>query len=262
MKEHIAHHDRTETPTARRLERARLEGKVALSRDLVGSLVMLAGFGGILILGASMYAILATTMEGVLGNLSSVRVDASTAILFLDDAIRTVILFAGPILLVLFVVAALSTWLQVGFRIRFAEIAPDLERIDPFTNARQIFSHAGFGRLAFGVLKITAVVLVLVHGMRGMVAGPEAVVGTGISDPAITLSVAGPRLLWIFIKICAVLLLISAGDWAHKRWQYRRSLMMSRREVEEENREAHGDPQVRRRRRELHGRLLEERVGR
>ena len=256
MSERIHHDERTEAPTARRLERARIEGRTALSRDLVGSAVMLAGFGGILFFCATMYALLSTTVKVILGNLSSVKLDGSTAILLLEDAIKTVIVFSGPILLITFVVAVLSTWLQVGFQIRLAEIAPDLGRIDPFRNMRKIFSHEGFGRLAFGFLKISAVILVLVHGVRGMVVGPEAIVGTGISDPAIIVSTAGSRLVWLFITLSGVLLLISAGDWAHKRWQYRQSLMMSRTEVEDENREAHGDPLLRRRRRDLHEKLL------
>lgn len=250
------HDEKSEAPSARRLEQARLAGKAAFSADLVGALVLIAGFCGILLFSSTIFVALSTTMSGILGNLSNTRVDGSTAGLFLYEVLEQVVVIAGPLLLLLLIVAGLSTWLQVGFRVRFAEIIPDVERVDPFRNGRRILGLEGFGKLAFGFLKIAAVGMVLWIGVRGMLFGPEAIVDIGMSDPGIAWSVAGDHLFWIFLKVCGVLLLISAADWAYRRWQYQKSMLMSRAEVKDENREVHGDPQIRRRRRQLHEQVL------
>jgi flagellar biosynthetic protein FlhB len=168
-------------------------------------------------------------------------------------------LVSGPILLALFLVALVSTWLQVGFRVRFAEIMPDFERIDPIKSARDIVGQSGFARIILSLVKITVVVLLLARGVSGMMFGPESLSSLGLADPSAVWTVAGTRILWIFIEVSCVLLFISGADWAFKRWQLHQSLLMSRREVQEEQREAHGDPLMRRHRRQMHSSLLHER---
>ncbi|MGE4619643.1 MAG: EscU/YscU/HrcU family type III secretion system export apparatus switch protein [Planctomycetota bacterium] len=253
------HDDRTEKPTAKRLEKARRDGKAALSRDLVGSLVLLAGFAVMLLFGTTMFVAVSSMMDEILGNLASLRIDGSNAVLLLNTVIEKVFVIAGPILLALFFVALVSTWLQVGFRFRIAEIVPDFERLDPIKSAREILGQDGFGRMVFSFVKITVVVLLVARGVSGLLFGPESLVSMGLAAPSAVWSAAGTRILWVFIEVSGALLFIAGADWAFKRRKYQQSLMMSKREVQEEQREVHGDPLMRRRRQQIHSNFTYER---
>ncbi len=248
------HSEKTERPTNKRLEDARLEGRVALSQDLVGSCVLSAGFGLLLLFSGTIVSTVFHFTRSSLGNLASTHLDAVSASAVIQGAVEKVFALSLPILLLLFAIAAVMTWLQVGFRIRLQEIAPDLNRIEPLRQIRSIVGLDGLGRIVSAVFKVVAVSIVLVPGVWNLLttwgarSGGEALHGESIAA-------VGVELLSLILQACGVLLIISAFDWGYRRWNYKRSLMMTRTEVQDEKKEMYGDPHIRRRRRSQHSRL-------
>jgi flagellar biosynthetic protein FlhB len=110
------------------------------------------------------------------------------------------------------------------------------------------------------LLKLVAIGAVLVPGIWGLLERSEEVGSAMTTEGFVGLIPVGLLAMKLILQSCGVLLIISTLDWAHRRWVYRRSLMMSRREVEDERKELLGNPQVRRNRREAHKKILSDRA--
>jgi flagellar biosynthetic protein FlhB len=253
------HGEKTEAPTRKRLESARLEGRVALSTDLVGSFVLTSGFGFLLFFSGSIFAAIFSGTRASLGSIGSIRLDEQTSLQLLTGAVEHSLVILLPILMTLFAVAAVVTWLQVGLRIRIEEVLPDLQRVDPIRALMNIVGLGGLRRVGMGVLKLIAVGIVLVPGIWGLMGDSEVIRSAAVVAADGSLAAIGAKLVELILQACGALLVVSAVDWAYRRWVYERSLMMSRREVEDEKREMTGDPHLKRRRKQRHRQILAKR---
>jgi flagellar biosynthetic protein FlhB len=254
------HAERTETPTRKRLEDARMNGQAALSQDLVGSVVLGVGVGSVLLFSGSIFSALLTITRTSLGNFANLRLNPQDASSLVQRSIEQVLQIISPLMLLMLVSAIVMTWLQVGFRIRFGEVLPDLSRIDPVRGASTIFGFEGVGRIMMAVLKLVAIGAVLVPGIWGLLKRSEEIGSAMTTEGFVGLIPVGLMVMKLILQSCGVLLIISTLDWAHRRWVYRRSLMMSRREVEDERKELHGNPQIRLKRRDIHKKILSDRT--
>ena len=253
------HGEKTEAPTRKRLESARLEGRVALSADLVGSFVLTAGFGFLLFFSGSIFTAIFSGTRASLGSIGSIRITEQSSLQLLTGAMEHSLVILLPILMTIFAVAAVMTWLQVGLRIRTGEVLPDLERIDPIRALMNILGLGGLRRVGMGVLKLMAVGIVLVPGIWGLMGDSEVIRSAAAVAGYGSLAVIGTKLVELILQACGALVVVSAVDWAFTRWTYQRSLMMSPREVEDEKRELTGDPYLRRRRKQRHRKILAQR---
>lgn len=254
------HDQRTHAPTRKRLDDARLDGQAALSPDLVGSVVLGAGVGSVLYFSGSIFSALLTITRSSLGNIANLRLNEQSASTLVSGTIEQILVIISPIMLLILVSALVMTWLQVGFRVRFGEVLPDLKRIDPVRGAGRILGFEGLGRIGMGILKMIAVAAVLIPGIWGILKRSEEV-GAATTTVGFTgLIPVGLLVMELILQSCGVLLIISSLDWAHRRWVHRRSLMMSQREVEDERKDLVGNPLMRRRRRETHKKILSERT--
>ncbi len=134
--------DKTEEPTEKRKKDGREKGQVALSREL-GSVGVLAG---VVAVGAVWTPGMARYLRDYTARIFKDGVDNPEAFFcdlpaFMADAVWTVIVMIGPILLVATVVALLLTISQVGFVWSWQPLEPKLEKLDPIQGLKtKLFS--------------------------------------------------------------------------------------------------------------------------
>jgi flagellar biosynthetic protein FlhB len=58
-------------------------------------------------------------------------------------------------------------------------------------------------------------------------------------------------ILKIFIRVCVIMVIVAAADYAFQKWQFEEQLKMTKHEVKEEHKQSEGDPQVKSRIRKL-----------
>ena len=125
--------DRTEAATPRRLQQAREDGQVALSREL-GGFAGLAAF-------ALMLALLAPTLATRLAEQLAIPFRhpdlAPTAAIRLLAAAAAGLL--APLLGAVLLAGALAVLLQTGFLVSAASLRPSLARLSPGAGLRRLF---------------------------------------------------------------------------------------------------------------------------
>lgn len=239
--EHAAE-DRTEAPTAKRLQQARDSGQLAVSRDMT----MLASLGGGL-LGAAM---LAPALAGglseqcalLLSSFGRIRIDNAAAI---GGAVAGIALSAAMLIGAVAIPAVAgsvgSVLLQTQFYIGGAPIRFQASRISPIAGMSRLFSS----RHLLDFLKACAR-LVVVSMLVWSVLDRDALSAIGAIgwDVASLLPATGQRVR----DLARGLLLILAGfavlDVFLVRFQHAKSMRMTREQVRLEMREADGDPMI------------------
>lgn len=239
--------DKPFDPTQRRIEKAREEGNVFQSQEII-SVGMIATGAVLLVTGLPiMFETLEGLMRDLYRNASEINVTPETAPPLLRNAGMRVGAVLFPFFLILAVMAMGLSFVQTGGNLTFKPLLPKWERISPLKGLKRIFSSKGIFELFKAIAKV-------------VVAGPMAyvVITRHLSDLLLLHTLPLPVILdeatgWIvtiLLYMIAALIVLSILDFAFERWKYKQDLKMSKRELEDEKKEQEGDPQMQSKRRE------------
>lgn len=241
-------HDRTEQPSAKRLEDARRRGQVPRSRELSMAAVTLAG-AAVLLAGR---ANLAAGFEGLLARglelPRAALLDSSRLPAALGSGIAAGIEMLAPLMIAVVAAAVLGAVALGGWSFSFEALAPNFGKLDPLAGLRRIFGWTGLSELAKSLAKFA--VVVMAAGVLFANLAPDF-----LALGSLTLQAALARATWLagvsFAALSATLLLIAAADAPFQYWQHRRQLRMTKQEAKDEQKETEGRPEVRSRIRQL-----------
>jgi len=159
----------------------------------------------------------------------------------------------GPLALTTMACAIVLSYFQTGPILSSYPLMPRLDKLNPVHALRRLFSLRGFietlkSLLKLGLVAVTAH-LVLRHRLADITAFGQMELQASLSCVA--------RLAWeLCLKTALLMVILGAADYAYQRYEYARSLRMTREEMREEMRETEGDPLVRSKRRQQRTSLL------
>jgi flagellar biosynthetic protein FlhB len=232
--------DRTEAATPRRIEKARDEGQVAASREIVSLAALTAG-----ILTAWILFDLSAMTGFFARALAVTRYEGAATWAALGRAILTSVL---PVAVASAVAAVLVAVLQSGFLFRVAAVTPDLSRISPLAGIKRTFSLQTLVQLLKSLVKIGVFGGCVWLGVSRVL--PDLPQAPLRSTPALLHAIlrnVGFLVLLILLAEAA----IAGADIYFERFNLSRKLRMSRQEVRDEQKETEGNPQVKGRLRQL-----------
>jgi flagellar biosynthesis protein FlhB len=231
--------ERTEPPSARRLEQARSEGRVPQSRELTAFLVLASATGGFWVLGGW----LTQQAGGILRH--GLYFERSAA--FDQDAMTNsfaalsweALLLMAPIFL-LTALAAIATPFALGAWTFAPEaMSMNFSRMDPIKGVQRMLSWHSLGELVKAILKallIGGIIFWVVQHQQGQL---FALILQSV-EPA--LASFGHMVVFAMIGLVAGLALIAAIDVPFQLWRYYAGLRMTKEELRQEMKELEGDP--------------------
>jgi flagellar biosynthetic protein FlhB len=228
--------DRTEPPSAKRLQSARGAGQVPLSREAVPAAVLaVAGLALVATLPDAARR-LAVTLAAILEHAG--RLDPAGAALLAGRAALPVV---APFAVGTALAATLAVLGQTGFLVRPAALQPSFAKLDVRRNLARLLGPTGLMELGRSLLKagVAAVAVYVAAGrLRPWLA--EA----ALWDPA---ALPG-RMMGLVMPLLFAVLGVQGGlaglDVLRVRISHVRALRMSRQELREEHRESEGDPRI------------------
>ncbi|GHT00409.1 flagellar biosynthesis protein FlhB [Synergistales bacterium] len=234
--------ERNEPATPKRREKARSEGKVSQSKDLTASVEILTGLIGLLAFGPGIASALIDYMRetvGFLGDASLLRDGWFYRLEF--SAIWTYFsawLLLG-IIIAVFVVSIVIY--QVGWKITFEPFKFDLNRINPINGMKKIISMRSMVELIKGLLKSSFFVFVIYVALRDKLPIAMKAIQFPMEDGAFQIW----DLLWdLAMRLAFMLLIMSFFDYMYQKWDFEKSIKMSKHEIKEEYKQMEGDPQI------------------
>ncbi|MCX7945574.1 MAG: flagellar biosynthesis protein FlhB [Hydrogenophilus sp.] len=233
--------EKSEQPTARRIEQARSEGQVPQSRELASFLVLLLGVAVLMVLGGWMGERVARMIARLLAFDPAAALEIETVLSLLPWIIEELLIVLAPIFVVLLVAAVGGHVAVSGFLFVPKLVTPRLDRLNPVTGLRRIFSLDGLVELVKSLIKT-----IFVGGAAWWVLTGE--VETVLGLIRMPWEEAGALFLdevqWATLWLVLPLGLIVALDVPYQIWSYYKNLRMTKEEVKQEFKEMEGDPQI------------------
>lgn len=231
--------ERTEPASSRRLEKAREEGQVPQSRELMSFLVLLAGAMSFWTLGdwLSLHAIKIVRVGLSFGR------DASFDPGAMGNSFLTLswegLILAAPLFLLCIVAAIATPFLIGGWVFAPTRLSFDPTHLDPLKGFSRMFSMQGVGEMVKAILKSLLVGLlsywIVMHKHEELFALLAQPLESGLTSFV-------RLLMFATLALVVGIGLIAALDVPFQLWQYYSKLRMTKEELRQENKESEGDP--------------------
>ncbi|MCE3235909.1 MAG: flhB [Vampirovibrio sp.] len=246
-------HDKTEKPTAKRLEDARKKGQVVKSQDFNGAIVLIAATGAMAYAGpyavSTLYGQMQFTFGKLLSNpevLKPLTFESYNALV--SSTIQSMVWLMLPFLLTVMVLGALSNLLQVKPLFAMEAIYPKLDKINPINGFKRFWSTRSL------VEVIKAIVKMAIIGAAGTM-----IIQNHMSELMTLGSVEVPVAWGTIVKIlaeiaqwaCTLFFIAGLIDWRYQAWEFEKQMRMSRQEIKDERRNTDGDPMMKGRIRQM-----------
>ena len=232
--------EKSEDPTAKRLEDAIKRGDVAKSQEVNTWFLLLGGTLALFMFGGSAANKLAVAFRDVLGNLHLAN-DLTIVLHIIFRVLGQTLIAIGPVLAILVVACIAGSAIQHRLLWTTEPLAPKLNRISLIAGAKRIFSKHALVQFVKGLLKL-AIVGSVIYAV-----GASEVERTGLliqGEIGLSLSVTFILALKIMAGVTVIMALIAAADYLWTRHEWYERQRMSVREVREEYKEQEGDPTI------------------
>lgn len=236
--------DKTEKATPKKLEEARKEGRVAKSVDLINGFMLLILFVILKLFGNFMSDFFSKSFVKFYNQTpvySSEIFDVSKAMILGREIIIDIVLISAPIMLAGFVIAFIGNIAQVGWKITGKPLKPKLERINPISGAKRLFSKDKIVELIKAVAKILAIGLVSYNAVKDKWKFLLNLYDYEFMQAILNIL---EIVIDVGIRISVVFVIIGVFDFAYQKWKYLHDLKMTKQEVKDEYKQMEGDPQV------------------
>jgi flagellar biosynthetic protein FlhB len=249
--------EKTEAPSPRRLEEARKRGQIGKSSDLAGAVILLGALILLYVSGRHILGKLLLVTQRCLGANADEMIDEGYMKIAIGGAFQEAAGIVLPMMLAISVLALVSMFAQVGVLFTFEPLKPSLSKINPLSGLKRMFGARAFVQLALGISKALLLSLVAYWTLKGRV---NQLASIPAMDHLGVMALLGDVVFTLGIRLAMVLLLLAIIDFIYQKYKTYKDLRMTREEVREEMKRMDGDPQVRRRRREVQMQMSLQRI--
>jgi flagellar biosynthetic protein FlhB len=233
--------EKTEEPTARKLQQARERGELPRSQDFGGAFVVVGLCALMFLLGSSLAGELKAMMarsltfdQGTIGDIQALPGWFGSMWLEGLDSVKWLLLLA-------FALALIAPIFNGGFNVSAKAAAPKASKLNPLSGLKRMFGSQALANLVRNLLKFVAIAIVLVSVLSNrsdqLLASSrfalEPMVNTGASIA-----------LLVFTLVSIVVAVIAFLDIPYQRWSYTRRLRMTKQEIRDEMKDIEGRPEV------------------
>ncbi len=257
MAENDQDQERTEQATSHRRDEAREKGQVARSTEIVSVSILVAcliyfyfGAAGFL---ENIMDLMSSGFRDV--NVNDLTPSSLTSLISNYIFKGFVILF--PLMLTVLVAAVLGNVLQIGVMFSSESITPKVSKIDPIKGFQRLFSLRSIVELIKNIFKICIISIVAYLVIKSELANMILLMDQGISGITAYL---GRICFKIVLSTAIVLVILAILDYIYQRWEYEKSLRMTKQEIKDEYKNTEGDPLIKSRIRRLQREMAKKRM--
>jgi flagellar biosynthetic protein FlhB len=244
--------EKTEEPTARKLQKAREEGQVARSVELPTAVLLVTATLFFTLMGSWMFKQMGQLFTYQLAFDRKVMDKAELMPSLFAQSLLDGFLLVLPIMLVLYVMAIISSGLTGGFIFSMQLISPKFNKLNPLSGLARMFGMKALIELAKSIGKFVIVgailLLSVMHNIDDLLNLNRMDLGTAVRH-------AGEMIIDACFWMSMGLVLIAVADVPIQRYQVHKKLKMTKQEIKDEMKDAEGRPevkaQIRRRQREM-----------
>ncbi|MGS2717539.1 flagellar biosynthesis protein FlhB [Eionea flava] len=248
MSENDSSQEKTEEATPKRAEKAKEDGQVPRSKELITTAVLLAGTIGLWLFGG----ILANSMVDI-ANLTfaiprEAIFDKEYMFSYLGQSIYDASVALMPIFFILLVSAIVGPIALGGWLFSTKSLMPKMSRMNPASGLKRMFSVTALIELAKALAKVVLIIVLSLILLKSLEGNLMALAYEDINTSIIhSLDIS----LWAALALSLVTILIAAVDVPIQIWENAKKLKMTLQEVKDEMKDTDGKPEVKSKVRQL-----------
>ncbi|MDD9270301.1 flagellar biosynthesis protein FlhB [Paenibacillus sp. GCM10023248] len=233
--------EKTEPATPKKRQEARKKGQVAKSMDLPAAMILLFSFVSFLMFGSFMKEKILHIFLNVYENQLNMDITMSNVQVLFVDLVQQGLFILAPIFLLVMIIAIVGNYAQIGFMFIGEPLMMKFNKINPIEGFKRIFSL----RTVMDFLKSTLKMTIIGYVVYTTLMGEKAkLLGLGHAPLESTFSFIASVTLKLGIKIGAVLIVLAILDYIYQKYEYEKSLRMSKQDIKDEYKKSEGDPLI------------------
>ncbi|MFC1770773.1 flagellar biosynthesis protein FlhB [Candidatus Margulisiibacteriota bacterium] len=245
--------EKTEEPTPHKLREARKKGQIAKSKDITSALMVFVAFFTFSFLAKYMWFNLLKVAKLAYDHIP-MEFNVSIVGNLLGEVLKIFILTLLPLFVVNFFAAIIIENMQTGFLFALSAIEPKLNKLNPIEGAKKFFSLKQWVELAKSLIKMSVVVYLIFSVLR---------------NEFLFVLLAQQLTLWqimqftaslimkIIIRVGIFYVIVALFDYIYQKYEYMKSMKMSKKEIKDEYKRLEGDPMIKQRQREASRQLAQ-----
>lgn len=233
--------EKTEQPTSKKIDDARKKGQVAKSSDLSPAVTLTTIFLLLSFFGSFMYETFLHIMRESITTYLTWEVNQENLGRMSYQLMYESAKIVAPVWAIGLVIALVTNYLQVGWLFTTEPLMMKLEKLDPIAGAKRLFALRSLVELAKSLLKITACAFVAYKILWN---AKEELLKLSFVSIDMVVRFAADEVIKLGLYIGLLLLILASLDYAYQKYEYTKSLRMSKKDLKDEHKNAEGDPLI------------------
>ncbi|RAP31223.1 flagellar biosynthesis protein FlhB [Candidatus Marinamargulisbacteria bacterium SCGC AG-414-C22] len=238
--------EKTEQPTPNKLKEARKKGQVAKSKDMTTSVLLIISYFSLKSFSGYIWSNLLTISDIAYSQIP-LGFTESVAMYLLGDVLRFFLLIIVPLFMVNLLVVLIMEFGQVGFLVSFEPLIPQLNKLNPIEGAKKLVSLKQLIELFKSIIKMFIVGYIIYSVLKDQF---QFVLLAQELTPYQVMGITSRMVMDIVIKVGLFYIIIAVLDYFYQRFEFIKSLKMSKKEIKDEYKRLEGDPLIKQRQRE------------
>ena len=245
--------EKTEPATAKKLKEAREEGKVAKSKELTAAFDLIVLFLVLKIfvsmIGDGFLNIFYYVYKLIPDFLSMNAMDVSPLAIsgFFIEIFVQMISIAWPFFLFGFAITLVISIFQVGWKVTGKPLQPKLDRFNPISGFKRIFSKDSLFEFVKSVLKICVIIYIAYTSIKDHTNDIFILYDIPLGQ---AIALCGDVIINAGLKISIVYLIVGIADYAYQKYRFNEEMKMTKQEVKDEYKNTEGNPEIKGRQRQ------------
>jgi type III secretion protein U len=240
--------EKTEKATPKKIRDARKKGQVAKAQDFPSAFTFIVSIASVIVLSGYLYNLLASYMififRSISGNIDLQRSAAG----YVGQSLYVIMQCSLPVLILTVITGLLCNVVVVGPLFALEAIKPDVKRLNPVTNIKNIFKFKTAFELLKSIFKISGAFALIYSVVYNSIPEIVSTAGIPIIGSAIVFS---DFLLKVIIRVGIFFIAIAIFDLIFQKKNFAKEMKMEKFEVKQEHKDTEGDPHIKSRRRQI-----------
>ncbi|RXY99257.1 flagellar biosynthesis protein FlhB [Fictibacillus sp. S7] len=233
--------EKTEKATPKKREESKKKGQVAKSADVNTAVTLFAAFLMLWFTGSAAAQKLFHLMEFTFQHNLTVELTEQNSQLLFVVLVKETAGILLPVLLTVLAAGVFSNFIQVGFLFSGEAVRMKFERINPLQGFKRIYSLRALVELTKSVLKIAVVGCVTFFVIWSK---KDQLLKVSQVSVESALGMYGKMSFQMGFYAALVLLLFSLLDYLYQKYDFEKSIRMSKQDIKDEYKKSEGDPKI------------------
>lgn len=233
--------EKTEKATPKKRQESRNKGQVAKSQELPAAINVTLVFASFVMLGDYYKTHFFSLINDILQNWLVMELTAGNlGSIFVRILVECLLLIA-PILVITLITGVIGNIVQFGFMFTNEPLKPSLNKLNPISGFKRMFSMRSLVEFIKSLLKVMIVGFVVYSIIKGEW---NQIYGLAMQPVEVVVSYLAALVIRLGVTIGAILFVLALFDYMYQKYEHEKSIKMSKQDIKDEHKRSEGDPLI------------------